>query len=1131
MKQGFLQSSRYSPGNMSRESLEALFVGRDEIMENVLSRLMKSMKGPEKHYLLLVGPRGSGKTHFIALAHHRLMERLSVADAHNAVLVAELNEEEWGVASFLDLVVRILKVLADQAPSLAAEIGTIYDKFSKDPDEAEAHAIALLRQHTRGKTLILFCENLVDLFGGLGDEGQKKWRSAIQEDGNWTIVASTPSLFAALTLQDNPFYGFFTIRQLEKLDLETALELLAKKAAYESKPDLASFLRTPLGRARARAIHHLAAGNHRAYVVLFDFLDKESLDELTKPFMDMVDDLTPYYQDRMRQLSPTQRKIIEFLSRQGVPTTIKDISVPSLMSHQTAAKQIGELELAGFVRRTKVGRNAFCELSEPLMRICIEIKDNKTQHFRLFVVFLRHWFTTSELERRHSAFHHDDQATRLDRVHVEEALRCSYADRKEPFRDALLEEADLCIEAGDYDGLATLQESLANDGGRAEDHVRWIYALIEKGDLESAIGVGRNAAAKFPDHAAIQYLLARAYSIRRQFHEALDAIDRAIDLEGDRLEHFWQRAYILQRLERHGEALNAIDCATDLDEKIPTHFWLRAKILLDLGRLEEALNAVDRAIELDKKIPAHFWLRAYILHDLGCLEEALNAVDRAIELDKKTSTHFWLRAFILHDLERLEAALIAIDRAVNLDEEDPRHFWLRGRILRGLERLDEALTAADRAIDLDEERPGSLLLRTDILLDLERFGEAIDTAQAVLNADPSHVNCHERIIRALESLGRLHEAKALAIDLVEHAPGNSRALLIASRFYLLQDHLDEALRLLQRALEIDPENQEARLLRGHVFYQLSDYRRASEDLRSYAFHHPHSAETHRLLANSLLYSDKWAEAADIAERLIKIDPECYQAYFVRGIALAELNRPEDAVAAFDNLLSTEDCEGLLFAASTVCDIGDYASAKKYLGRVAELQPDNRDLWIKTTRIHILEGSFDAATESAARIEALPGCLFLGRLFAAQAAAATRPLHLALDALDTASQPEDFKSDDQLHVEAATKVLTISVHNFGPRFLPEGLVKLRGQLGSLADDGVLGRILANFLHVNVDDGFTGSLSEWETAFEDLFASLEDLSDCQIPLQMLRAALKYAKTGDERHLLSLPLEQRQLLEGAF
>ena len=443
MREGLLRSSRYSPGNMNRESLEALFVGRGDVMEDVLSRATTSIRSPEKHYLLLVGPRGSGKTHFLALAYHRLMDRIDADQrTRDSVAVALLNEEEWGVASFLDLVVRILRALAVQTPELDAEIAGTYDRFSKDPSDAETFAVARLRQHTQGKTLLLLCENLADLFHGLGDEGQKRWRAVIQEDGNWAIVASTPSLFSAITLQKNPFYGFFTIRKLKKIDLDTGIELLAKKAIHEGKTELAAFLRTHLGRARARAIHHLAAGNHRAYVVLFDFLDEESLKDLVRPFMEMVDDLTPYYQDRMRQLPPAQRKIVEFLCLEGKPTIIKNISTPCLMSHQTTAKQIGELQAAGFVSRMPSGRNTFCELSEPLMRICIEVKDNKTQHFRLFVEFLRHWFTTRELERRHCRrYMHDDHNANLDRVHVEEAVRCSLADRHEPFVDALHAEA------------------------------------------------------------------------------------------------------------------------------------------------------------------------------------------------------------------------------------------------------------------------------------------------------------------------------------------------------------------------------------------------------------------------------------------------------------------------------------------------------------------------------------------------------------------------------------------------------------------------------------------------------------------------------------------------------------------
>ena len=398
MRTGSPHGLRYSPGNMDRQSLEALFVGRDDLMEDVLSRVTKSVLGTGKHYVLLVGPRGSGKTHFLALAHYRLMDRLRTADAHERVAVALLKEDEWGVASFLDFVVRILRALADQAPELDAEIATVCDMFAKDPAEAEAIALARLRQHIRGKTLLLICENLADLFAGLGEEGQKRWRSAIQEDGNWTIVASTPSLFSTVTSQDSPFYGFFTIRALEKIDFDASLDLLVKKAVRERKDDLAGTLRTPFGRARARAIHHLAAGNHQTYVVLFDYLDNENLDDLVQPFTRMVDDLTPYYQDRMRQLPPAKRKIIEFLCLEGRPKTIKDISTPCLMSQQTAAKQIGELDAAGLVSRTRFGRNTYCEISEPLMRICFEIKSDKAEYFRLFVEFLCHWFAKHELE-------------------------------------------------------------------------------------------------------------------------------------------------------------------------------------------------------------------------------------------------------------------------------------------------------------------------------------------------------------------------------------------------------------------------------------------------------------------------------------------------------------------------------------------------------------------------------------------------------------------------------------------------------------------------------------------------------------------------------------------------------------
>ena len=958
MRQGFLRNSRYSPGNMDRESLEGLFVGRHDVMEDVLSRVARSIRSPEKHYFLLVGPRGSGKTHFLALAYHRLMDLVEAPDARDSVAVAMLNEEEWGVASFLDLVVRVLRALADQTPDLDAEIAAIYDRFSKDPADAESFAVTRLRKHTRGKTLLLLCENLANLFQGLGEEGQKRWRAVIQEDGNWTIVASTPSLFAAVQLQDNPFYGFFTIRALEKIDFDTGLELLARKAVHEGKMELADFLRTPLGRARARAIHHLAAGNHRAYVVLFDFLDKESLDDLVDPFMQMVDDLTPYYQDRMRVLPPAQRKIVEFLCLKGTPTTIKDISTPCLMSHQSAAKQIGELETSGFVSRMRFGRNTFCELSEPLMRICIEVKDNKTQHFRLFVEFLRHWFTTRELERQHAAFQHDDCPAYLDRVHVEEAVRCSLADGHEPFIEALRDEAEQYWEAGDYKNLAAIQETLVRDGGSAQDYGAWVLALVEADDAQSAITAGQEAVAEFPHNAHLQRWLTYAY----------------------------------------------------------------------------------------------------------CMEE----------------------------------------------------------------RFSEALSTIDRAIALDGNNPVYICLRADVLLGLERFEAAIQDARAVLDMEPDHWHSFVQMISAAVGMNRPEDAEAHARELVRTASAEPQALIAAAEFYLSQDRLNQALKLVDKVLDLDADHKYARYLRGFVLFQTEDYRRAVEDLRQSASNYPMSVSAHCWLADTLLNNGDWQEAIDVAEHLIEIDPEHFHAHCVRGSALIKLGRPEEAVVILNELLHTDDCYSLLIAASKIRGIGDYKSAGRYLDRVAALQPDNRELWIERTRLYIDEGAFAAAVDYAASVETLPGGSLLGRLLAAQAAAITQPLPVALDTLRAVFQHEDFESGEEQHLEAIVGILTVSARMFGPRYLPEGLTKLRGLLKEGLDGGFAGRILIDFLKANIDDGFAGPLVDWEAALDGLKSSLADLPDSRIPLEILRVAVRYTKTGDEKHKLNLPLEQRQLLE---
>src|SRR5207249_10049613 len=120
-----------------------------------------------------VGPRGIGKTHLISLVYHRLR---AMDDLRDRLCTAWLREEEWGVTSFLDLLLSLLRALRSEYEdaSLAEQVETLYQL---PPDAAERAAACLLRSFVGDRTLLIIGENLDTMFAQFGDEGQKRLRA------------------------------------------------------------------------------------------------------------------------------------------------------------------------------------------------------------------------------------------------------------------------------------------------------------------------------------------------------------------------------------------------------------------------------------------------------------------------------------------------------------------------------------------------------------------------------------------------------------------------------------------------------------------------------------------------------------------------------------------------------------------------------------------------------------------------------------------------------------------------------------------------------------------------------------------------------------------------------------------
>ncbi len=719
MKETFL--SRFTPSMMNSEALEAIFVQREELARRIVGLIRDSTLTEAKHHTLLVGPRGIGKTHFVSLIYHRVRK---MEDLRTPLLIAWLREDEWGVASFLDLLLRILRALLVEYEdaALAARVESLYEL---PPDAAEQSAAALLKEFAADRTLLILMENLDELFAGLADEGQKQLRAYLQENPFCTILATSQSLFGGVSLQTSPFYGFFRIQHLEDLSLEEATQLLTNIAAFKGDSSLASFIQTPTGRARIRAVRHLAGGNHRVYVILSQFLTRESLDKLVEPFMRMLDDLTPYYHARMQWLSPQQRKIIEFLCERRSAVTVKEIAQRSFMTHQTASSQLKTLREMGYVKAEPVGRESYYELREPLMRLSIEVKTHREQPIRLFIDFLRLWHSQSELQQQLTALKPN---ALLEREYLTQALREAESEPEDPRIAACSKDLRRYFGSGDYINALEVTEELAEIRGSAGD---WVM----QGRCLRNLGRWNNATDKFTKAIEIDAMYPTAYGEMgaalwqlERFEESLIQLDKAVELKPDFVFALAFRGLALEKLERWEEASASFDKVVKLNHTDATSLVIAATISNYLNRWEDALQFFNKAIEMDAEFTDAWSGKGDALYALSRFGDALPAFDEAIKLGTKLHNAFFKRVVSLVELNLWNEGKEALDNALSrFANEDDAAAECAEKIIRNL-------LTKEREVEIWRERAGQLVGMYDKHYFLPALGQGIVRNISKLNS-------------------------------------------------------------------------------------------------------------------------------------------------------------------------------------------------------------------------------------------------------------------------------------------------------------------------------------------------------------------------------------------------------------
>ncbi|MGV3721943.1 MAG: tetratricopeptide repeat protein [Actinomycetota bacterium] len=658
--------SRFSPNRTDPEVLEAIFVQRHHLAEVWLERLRESVLTGARHHLLAVGPRGCGKSHLVVLLLHRLRQDPAI---NERARIAWLPEDET-TPSFWKFLLRILRALE----------ATYGDEFPPPPRERLARATdadrtAVLTDYLLEKlddrVLLVVVENLDDVMRGLGAEGQKRWRAFLQEHRVAATLATAQQLTKDLSDRDKPFFNFFQIERLKPLSSDEALSLLRKLADQSGNAELAAFLQSPVGRARIRAIRHLTGGSHRIFIILSEFATRENLDDLVSAFEELLDELTPYYQERLRWLPDQQREIVEFLCRQSQTVTVKKIATELFLSEPAAAAQLKGLRDKGYVTAASVGRESRYELAEPLMRICVEVKDPQREPIRLIVQFLRVWYDQESVHARLGCL---PAGAKLERRYFHAALQAHDSLEPDPLDEALNRDIDAARAADDTEALVQL--------------------LTDRGATSRAPYICYSAAKEL-------FHLAR-------FAEALIIWERTIELAPGNSMAWSNKGATLSRLRQPEAALLAYHYALKFEPENSVAWTNKGRDLANLDRLGEALAATNRALALDSSDPNSWSTKGDVLLRLGRYSEALSAYDQLIELQAVSYQTTCDRRFILAKLGRYVEVIDECSHAIAASPDDPLAYEDRGHARLGLGQVQEAVQDFERALDLYSFLPGAI---------------------------------------------------------------------------------------------------------------------------------------------------------------------------------------------------------------------------------------------------------------------------------------------------------------------------------------------------------------------------------------------------------------------------------------
>ena len=358
-----------NPGTFqSDDEVIRQFVVRERELAIVLEVLKTNVDASSCQHVLLVAPRGRGKTMLLARVAAELRTNAGLA---RHLLPVRFMEDSHEIFDMTDFWLECLFYLAREGAVRDSPIGReLLDTHAalaarvrgEELTEPRARAAVLDAADRLGRKLVLMVENLQNLCADVDDHFGWKLREALQSEPRIMLLATATSRFEGLDDATEPFFELFRSERLDRLDTVESRRLWH----VVSGDDVPA--------REIRPLQILTGGSPRLLVFVADFARHRSLRQLMEQLVRLIDDHTEYFRSHLEGFAKTERRVYLAILDLWQPSTPREITTRARLDVRTVSTMLSRLVDRGAVIAEGGGRKRLYSGAERLYGIYYKLR-------------------------------------------------------------------------------------------------------------------------------------------------------------------------------------------------------------------------------------------------------------------------------------------------------------------------------------------------------------------------------------------------------------------------------------------------------------------------------------------------------------------------------------------------------------------------------------------------------------------------------------------------------------------------------------------------------------------------------------------------------------------------------------